>query len=151
LHFNQDVLYFKHIFERELPAKLPDYGWRGCPQDVSCAHPGFVPYLARICCPKSVACIRQNGFSGCAHQCSERPLCASVSEMTLVCIHFKVGLGISPTNADSRWNPVYNAFHQKNCCGNETIRWQFCKRDLDAANLRPALLSRAAESKRRAL
>ena len=24
---------------------------------------------------------------------------------------FKVGLGISRTNADSQWNPVYNAFH----------------------------------------
>jgi len=23
----------------------------------------------------------------------------------------KVGLGISRTNADSQWNPVYNAFH----------------------------------------
>ena len=51
----------------------------------------------------------------------------------------KVGLGISRTNADSQWNPVYNAFHQIFCCGNETIcRW-FCKSDLDAANLRPAL------------
>ena len=26
--------------------------------------------------------------------------------------NFKVGLGISRTNADSQWNPVYNAFHQ---------------------------------------
>jgi len=34
----------------------------------------------------------------------------------------KVGLGISQTNADSQWNPFYNAFHQKICCGNETIR-----------------------------
>jgi len=34
----------------------------------------------------------------------------------------KVGLGISRTNADSQWNPVYNAFHRNFCCGNETIR-----------------------------
>jgi len=34
----------------------------------------------------------------------------------------KVGLGISRTNADSQWNPVYNAFHRNSCCGNETIR-----------------------------
>ena len=34
---------------------------------------------------------------------------------------FKVGLGISRTNADSQWNPVYNVFH-RNFCGNETIR-----------------------------
>ena len=40
---------------------------------------------------------------------------------------------------DSQWNPVYNAFHRICSCGNETIRQQFCKRDLDAANLRPAL------------
>ena len=51
----------------------------------------------------------------------------------------KVRLGISRTNADSQWNLVYNVFHRIFCCGNETIRWQFCKRDLDAANLRPAL------------
>jgi len=37
-------------------------------------------------------------------------------------VGFKVGLGISRTNADSQWNPVYNAFHQNFCCGNETIR-----------------------------
>ena len=34
----------------------------------------------------------------------------------------KVGLVISRTNADSQWNPVYNAFHRKICCGNVTIR-----------------------------
>jgi len=34
----------------------------------------------------------------------------------------KVGLGISRTNADSQWNPVYNVFHRNFCCGNETIR-----------------------------
>jgi len=51
----------------------------------------------------------------------------------------KVGLGISRTSADSQWNPVYNAFHRIFCCGNETIRRYFCVRDLDTANLRPAL------------
>ena len=50
-----------------------------------------------------------------------------------------VGLGISQTNADFQTNPVYNAFHRFFCCANETIRQQFCKPDLDAANLRPAL------------
>jgi len=34
----------------------------------------------------------------------------------------KVGLGISRTNADSQWNPVYNVFHRNFGCGNETIR-----------------------------
>ena len=33
----------------------------------------------------------------------------------------KVGLGISRTNADSQWNPAYNAFRPNFCCGNETI------------------------------
>jgi len=35
--------------------------------------------------------------------------------------HLKLGLGVSRTNADSQWNPVYNAFHRFFCCGNETI------------------------------
>jgi len=35
---------------------------------------------------------------------------------------FKVGLGISRTNADSQWNRVYNAFHRFFCCGSDTIR-----------------------------
>jgi len=34
----------------------------------------------------------------------------------------KVGLGISQTNADSQWNPVYNAFHRIFCCENKMIR-----------------------------
>jgi len=54
-------------------------------------------------------------------------------------IFIKVELGISRTNADSQWNPVHNEFHRNVCCGNETIRREFCTRDLDAANLRPAL------------
>jgi len=75
-------------------------------------------------------------------------VCCSVLQCVAVCCSlFKVGLGISRTNADSQWIPVYNAFHQKICCGNETIRRYFCKRDLDAAKRS----STAAESKRRAL
>jgi len=38
----------------------------------------------------SVACIRQNGLSSCAHRSHKRPLRASVSETTLVCIRFQV-------------------------------------------------------------
>jgi len=34
----------------------------------------------------------------------------------------EMGLGISRTNADFEWNPVYKAFHRICCCGNETIR-----------------------------
>jgi len=37
--------------------------------------------------------------------------------------NFKVGLCISPTNADSQWNPFYNVFHRNFCYVNETIRW----------------------------
>ena len=48
-------------------------------------------------------------------------------------------VGISRTNADSQWNPVYNAFHRFFCGANETMCWQFFKRELDAANLRPVL------------
>ena len=45
-----------------------------------------------------------------------------------------MGLGISRTNADSQWNPVYKAFLRICCCGDETIRrfktkW-FCTRIL---------------------
>ena len=45
------------------------------------------------------------------------------SKMYKIC-HIKVRLGISRTNADSQWNPVYRskAFHRIHCCGNETIR-----------------------------
>jgi len=59
--------------------------------------------------------------------------------MEIETISIKVGLGISRTNADPQWNPVYNAFHRIFCHGNETIRRWFRKHDLDAANLRPAL------------
>ena len=54
-------------------------------------------------------------------------------------IYLEVGLGITRTNADSQWNPVYNAFHRFFYCGNETIRRKFFKDDFDAAILRPAL------------
>jgi len=33
----------------------------------------------------------------------------------------KVGLGISQTDADSRWNPAYKTLHQTHRCRNETI------------------------------
>jgi len=36
-------------------------------------------------------------------------------------LKFKVGLGISRTNVDSQWNPVYNAFHLVFGCGSEKI------------------------------
>jgi len=51
--------------------------------------------------------------------------------------NIEAGLGISRTNADSQWNPVYDTFHR--FFYNETICRYFCKRDLDEANLRPAL------------
>ena len=61
--------------------------------------------------------------------------------VSLTCMTWliKVGLGIARTNADSQWNPVYNALNRIFCYGNETIRRWFCKHDLDAANLWPAL------------
>jgi len=52
----------------------------------------------------------------------------------------KVRLGISRTNADSQWNQLYTVFHRIRCCGNETIRWESCKRDFDVANMRLALV-----------
>jgi len=68
---------------------------------------------------------------------------------------FEVGLGISRTNADSQWNPVYNAFHRYVCCGtkrfvgspvNVIMTRQTCgQRSSRAAE------SRAVESTRRAL
>jgi len=36
-------------------------------------------------------------------------------------VQIKVGLGITRTNTDSQWNPVYNAFHRIFGCGNKTI------------------------------
>jgi len=50
-----------------------------------------------------------------------------------------VRLGISQTKANSQWNLLYNAFHRIHRCGNKTIHRQYCKRDPDAANLRPEL------------
>jgi len=69
-------------------------------------------------------------------------------QITTRLLIIQVGLGIPGTNADlksSQWNPVYNAFHRNFCCGNETIRRKFFKRDLDAANLQPALEQGCAE------
>jgi len=42
-------------------------------------------------------------------------------ELEYLDIFIKVGLGMSRTDADSQWNPVYNVFHQKICFTNETI------------------------------
>jgi len=39
---------------------------------------------------KSVACICPNDLPSCAHECPKRPLCTSVSEITLACIRFHV-------------------------------------------------------------
>jgi len=61
-----------------------------------------------------------------------------------------VGLGISLTNADSQWNPVYNAFHRNFCCGNETIRCSFVNVILTRQTCCQRS-NRTAESKRRAL
>ena len=36
----------------------------------------------------------------------------SSSQIGALSLQIKVGLGISRTNADSQWNPVYNAFHR---------------------------------------
>jgi len=38
-------------------------------------------------------------------------------------VSLKVGLGMSQTNTDSQWNPVFKALHRFHCCGNETNRW----------------------------
>ena len=73
-----------------------------------------------------------------SHELQNGP-CRKTFELEHLETFIKVGLGISRTNADSQWNPVYNAFHRIFCCGNETIRRQYCKRDLDTANMRPAL------------
>jgi len=62
----------------------------------------------------------------------------------------KVGLGISRTNADSQWNPVYNAFHR--IMDAETKR--FVSSFVNVILTRQTCgqrSSRAAESKRRAL
>jgi len=50
-----------------------------------------------------------------------------------------VGFGIPRANADFLWDPVYDAFHRVFGCGNETVLRQYCRRDLEASNLRSAL------------
>jgi len=73
--------------------------------------------------------------------------------------YFKVGLGISRTNADSQWNPVYNAFHRNFCGGNETIRFVVETKRFVGSFVHVILTlqtcgqrsSMSAESKRRAL
>jgi len=64
------------------------------------------------------------------------------------CLHIKVGLGISRTNADSQWNPVYNVFHRnfllwkRNDSSVVLYTWSWRGKPRS---------SRAAESKRRAI
>ena len=73
--------------------------------------------------------------------------CGVLQWLGWVSILLKVGLGISRTNADSPWNPVYNVFHRNFGCKNETIHRQFCTRDFDAVNLQPALEQGCGEQK----
>jgi len=47
--------------------------------------------------------------------------CVSFQSPPTFSLVIKVGLGISQTNSDSEWNPVYNAFHRIFCCENKTI------------------------------
>ena len=51
-----------------------------CIRDVGCAHPGFAPYLARICCPK-VRCVHPSKWPFWLH--------TSVFQKTLACIRFR--------------------------------------------------------------
>jgi len=65
-------------------------------------------------------------------------------------VFIKMGLGISRTNADSQWNPVYNAFHRIFCCGNERFVGSTINVILTGQTCGQRS-SWAAESKRRAL
>ena len=72
-------------------------------------------------------CVKGNGVSRvCIKAQTVFRVCIKGLTVFRVCIKghggIKVGLGISRTNADSQWNPVYNAFHPNFCCANETIR-----------------------------
>jgi len=60
---------------------------------------------------KSVACICQNGISGCAHKFTGRPLRASVSEMTL-CILFQV---TKNQHLDPNFGFYYHIFTTEDC------------------------------------
>jgi len=53
----------------------------------------------------------------------------------------QVGQGIFRTKVDSQWNRVYHASHRICCIQNERIRRLRCKRDLDAAHIRSALVN----------
>ena len=54
-------------------------------------------------------------------------------------VDLKAGLGFVRTNVRVHWNSVHKAFHRIRPCGNDPTVWLYCKRDLDAANLRPSL------------
>ena len=81
------------------------------------------------------------------HGCGKQTPSASILFSHTNLLHvLKVGLGISRTNADSQWNPVYNAFHRflvvetKRFVGsfvNVILTRQTCGKP--AANLQPAL------------
>ena len=62
----------------------------------------------------------------------------------------KVRLCISRMNADSQWNPIYNAFHRNFRCDNETIVGTFVNVILTRQTCGQRS-SRAAKSKRQAL
>jgi len=49
------------------------------------------------------------------------------------------GRGLFETNVRIQWKLVHKAFHRICCCGNKTNCQISFERDLDAANLRPAL------------
>jgi len=70
----------------------------------------------------------------------------NVAEETCI----KVGLGISRTNADSRWNPVYNAFHRFFVVETKRFVGSFVNVILTRQTCNQRW-SRAAESKRQAL
>ena len=80
--------------------------------------------------PDPVCSFSTRDSTVCLHVCFSPPFplapspgCLESSQAEIsISFEFKVGLGISRTNADSQWNPVYNAFHRKFCCRNETIR-----------------------------
>ena len=68
-------------------------------------------------------------------------------QVTII-LWMKVGFGISRTNADSQWNPVYNTFHRI------FLLWKRNESSFNVILMRQTCgqrSSRAAESKRRAL
>jgi len=86
------------------------------------------------------ACVRA---CACVKVCVRVDACVCVPVRTCTCVRACVRvrlrwswLFLEPTRILSG---IQFTTHFIECCGNETIRRLFCKRDLDAANLRPAL------------